>query len=137
MANQLSTSEMIQKISILLSSNEVTCIIVFNLFYSYKEKTYCHYIIYGNLINNIRNFRTTGRNKSMESGGFGRIHCGTFWFCNICVCAQDITTIYSRLAKIKQKLEGQRLQVSLGHQDIGKSKSGSQCCKAPTALKAP
>lgn len=51
----------------------------------------------------------------MESGGFVRIHCGPFWFCNMCVCAQDITTIYSRLAKIKQKLEGQRLQVSLGH----------------------
>lgn len=33
----------------------------------------------------------------------------------ICVCAQDMTTIYSRLAKIKKKLEGQRLKISLGH----------------------
>lgn len=58
-----------------------------------------------------------GRNKSVESEGFGRIHCGTF-FRNMCVCAQDMTTIYSRLAKIKKKLEGQRLQISLGDKDI-------------------
>lgn len=52
----------------------------------------------------------------MESRGenLGEFIVGPYVFA-ICVCAQDMTTIYSRLAKIKKKLEGQRLKISLGH----------------------
>lgn len=107
-AKQLSTSKPIYKITILLPSNEVTCTIIFTLFYSYIRK----YLIPSSFYTYMEiSLTTMGISHSQgETYQLSRKNLGKFLmlpFFPVCICSfERIWKQFaglSRWAKIKNK----------------------------------